>query len=315
MRSRTTAVLALLAVGLAVAPFAAPAAASHGYDTANVTVDPGTHDAGAQEVSYELEAVLEAKADNAPDIRAERVAVQLGGTTIDGCEAGTLATENFELGVNHTNGSDPQFDEYAVDSVGWDGNAVEFVMDENREQPNYGLEDTLILRLDSCVTNGDDGDWYLGALQVEGKSATDRNVNFSEASHYYGLCDGCESDEEAREELGNPPSEPEQTPTPTPTETATPTPTETATPTATPTATDTPGGDTPEPTPTATPTTTDISSDDAPGPTTEETAGGDGQGLSREPAEAEVLGIDPLVLVGVVAAVSVGLAALGARRL
>lgn len=311
MIRRTTAALTLLVLaGLAVALLAAPAAASHGESQANFTVDPGSHDTGAQEVGYELDVELTDTVDRAPTIAyPDRIAFVIQGATLSGCSSdGFWSGANYELGVNQSTTDGYQYQSYTVGSVGWEDNVVVFTFDDsdNGDQPNYGQDDILELTLDSCVTNPSEDDWYLAGVNVTGGSRTDRTVTFDRTvpSHYFGICDGCQSDADARESMGNPPSEP----TPTPTPTATPTPTETPTPTATdtpyPTAQPTPT-DAPDPTetPTATPTATD------------DTGSGDGQPTTRDPADAEVFGMNPLAVVGIVAVVSLGLAALGARRL
>ena len=309
MVTRTIGVLVLLAGCLAVGVGAAPAAASHGTDTADVTVDPGTHDTGAEGVTYDVEAELVDMFDDAPTLKyPDYIVVQLSETDLEDCEEFGFEN-NYRIGVNRSTDDGWEYTEYSGVSPSWGGDAVNFTFDDD-DQPNYGQGDRLEVTFDSCVANADEDDWYLGAIQVQGKSRTDRDVGFTEASHYYGVCDGCESDADAREAMGNPPSEPEATPTPA--ATATPEPTETAAPTATesgsdpatatPTATAT---RTPEPTATATPERT---------PT--ETATADaGGGTTPDPVEADVFGVDPLVVVAVVAALSVALAAFGARRL
>ena len=309
MHARTLAALALLAGFLAgvllVGVLPGPAGASHGYDEVNVTVHPGDHDTGAEEVDYELTAEWTASTiEHAPRFSyLERVAVKMDGTSLEGCESGgVFAPENYVLGVNQSTEDGHQFREYDPDGVTWDGDSVAFTFEDD-DQPSYGEDDVLELRLESCVANADEDDWYRAAVQVDGRSPNDREVGFGELSHWYGICDGCESDDDARDAMGDPPSEPDPTSTPTPTATATATPTPTGTATATPqptaTATDTSG-------PTATPTPTE---------TDGEGTQGSGDDDGRDPAEAEVFGMNPLAIVAVVAVVSIGLAALGARRL
>lgn len=296
----------LLVAALALGSVAAPAAASHGEPQANFTVGPGTHDTGAGSVSYELRVELTDTVERSPSFAyPDRIVFLVQGATLDGCASsggwfggGT----NYELGVNKSTSDGYQFQPYTVGSATWDGNAVAFTFDDDDDgdQPNFRSGDFLELRLDSCVTNAAEDGWYLGGVNVTGGSRTDRTVTFDRLvpSHYFGVCDGCGSDAEARESMGNPPSEPE--PTPVPTATPTPAPTPTATPFDPATPTD-------RPTPTATAT---------PSPTPEATAtatGGGGSGL--EPVEADVFGMNPFVVVGLVALVSLALAVLGVRRL
>ena len=309
MNPRTIAALALL-VGCSVLLVAAsPGVASHDPEQVDATVSPGSHDTAARDVGYELRAEWTAETiDHAPRFtRPERIAVRIGGANLEGCESSSPLGTNYELGVNRSTEDGYRYEAYDPGDPTWDGDTVVFPFDSD-DQPDYGEGDVLELRLDSCVANADEDDWYVAALEVDGKSPNGRNVSFSAASHYYGICDGCESDADARESMGSPPSESDETPTPSPTPTATPTPTETPTETATPTATPTE-----TPAATQTPTATEAPPET---PTATETVDGDrGDGGPGEPRAAEVFGLDPLVLVGVVAAISVALAALGARRL
>lgn len=246
MKPRTTAALALPVLAAAsLALLAAPAAASHGEQQADFTVDPDSHDTGAEDVSYELTVELTDPVDRAPTIAyPDRIVFAVEGANLDACESGGLfGGTNCELGVNQSTADGSQFQPHAVGDVTWDGDAVAFTFDDSDDgdQPNYGQGDSLELRLDSCVANADGEGWYLAGVNVTGGSRTDRTVTFGRLvpAHYFGICVGCRSDADARESMGAPPSE--QTPNPT----ATPTPTVTETPTPTgpqlPTETSTPG--------------------------------------------------------------------------
>jgi hypothetical protein len=248
------------------------------------------------------------KFDDSPALAyPDRIVFQIEGANLNNCEPFGLEQENYRLGVNKSTQSGHEFQAYEVQDATWDGSAVEFQFD-TEDQPNYGLDDKLELELQGCVSNADSEGWYQSAVLVDGKSRTNRNVSFTDQSHYFGLCEGCESDDDARQELGPAPSEP--TPTPEPTPTATPEPTATATPqpTAAPTAT-------PEQTPTATPqptpTTTATVTAEPTEPPTESESGPN----SGPPSATTVFGVDPLAIVGGVAVVSIALAALGTRRL
>lgn len=310
MIRRTAAALTLLALvaALAVALLASPAVASHGEEQADFTVHPGSHDTGAEDVSYELDVELTDTVDRSPTFAyPDRIAFVVQGATLDGCGSDDFwSGTNYELGVNRSTADGYDYQSYTVGDVGWDGNVVVFTFDDsdNDDQPNYGQGDVLELDLDACVTNPDEDDWYLAGVNVTGGSRTDRTVTFDRTvpSHYFGICDGCESDADARESMGNPPSEP----TPTPTATATPSPT--PIPTATPTDAVDP---TPRPNPTDSPEPTETPTDTP----TETDGAGDGEPTTSDAADAEVLGMNPLAVVGIVAVVSLGLAALGARRL
>lgn len=274
MRSRTLLVVCGLGC-LAVLVAAGGVTADHDPDTTNYTVFADNHSAGAEEVDYSFEVELTDNIDNHPAIaEAERIAVSSGGPEIETCgDSGAFGIgDNYELFVNQS--SDDGFEEqdFDVDSESWDDTRVEFELDveagEDDNQPEYSVNDTLVMQLDGCVTNPDAEGWYQADVLVEGTSRTGWNVTLEADSHYFGICDGCENYSDAREQLGPSPAEGTPTPTPTPEGTATPTPTETPTPTTTPAETPTP---TPESTPAATPEATPTDEPTAT-PTADETA-------------------------------------------
>jgi cell division septation protein DedD len=304
------ATLLLVAVCLAVSLLPAGAVASHGDTPTDFTTTPNDRTPNATGATYLLSAELTDTVDRSPTVEyPDRIAFQIEEANLNDCEGGL--TSNYRLGVNQSTESGYQFQAYEVQSATWDGSAVEFQFD-TQDQPAYRQGDKLELELQGCVENAGSEGWYQSVVVVEGKSRTDRNISFADESHYFGLCESCESDADAREELGPPPSEP--TPTPEPTPTATPQPTATATPQPTPTPTETPrptATATPRPTQTSTATATPTET-----PTETPTVTDSGDGPNGNPPSARtVFGVDPLAVVGGVAVVSIGLAALGARRL
>jgi len=284
--------------------------ANHGSSPTDFTTTPSDRTPGANGTTYLLSAELTEKFDSSPSLAyPDRIVFQIEGANLNDCEPFGLEQESYRLGVNKSTESGYQFQAYEVQGATWDGNAVEFQFD-TEDQPNYGQGDKLELGLQGCVGNADSEGWYQSAVLVEGKSRGDRNVSFTDQSHYFGLCEGCESDDDARQELGPAPSDPTPTPEPTPTATSEPTDTPTPEPTAAPTTT-------PEPTATATaqPTATEqptatATPEDTRTPT--ETESGPN---SDPPSASTVFGVDPLAVVGAVAVVSIALAVLGARRL
>lgn len=302
MFRRTTAALTLLALAvLAGAVLAPPAAASHGDDNTNFTVYPGDREPGASDATYRLELEWTAPATgNAGMDDVDTVEFAVQNVNIEACGESDVFGTPYTLSVD--DGEEVQ--ELDVTDSTWEGNAVAFAIADG--SPRFRVGHTVILELDGCVQNGDEEDWFQAAGKVEGPAITEgQDVTLEGISHYFGVCEGCESDADARESLGDPPSEPTPTPTPTatPAATDTPTPTRTASP-----ATSPPPTRTETPDPTATPT-------DTPTATTADGDTGDGQPTTRDPADAEVLGLSPMAVVGVVAVVSLALAALGARRL
>lgn len=315
MDSRTIAALFLLVVALALGGLAMSAAASHGDDNTNFTVTPENRDPGASEVTYTLEMKwTDTATGNAAMEDIDNATFVIQNTNIENCaEGGLVGGPPYTLLLD--DGSETQ--ELSVQSSQWDGNAVEFVLEE--DSPRFRVGYTLILELDGCVVNGDDEGWFQAFGVVEGPAVTEgQSVALDGSSHYFGICEGCESDDDAREELGSPPSEQESTPTPmatatpepddtptaTETESAAPGPTETSEPVSTP-------GDMPTPTDADTPGATDTptETDD------DEVAGDESSGASAAPGDVQVFGMDPLAVVGVVALLSIALAGIGARKL
>lgn len=312
MRLRTAALLLALCC-LSLALLTGIASADHGSDNTNFTVSPEDRTPGAGNVSYSFNVELTDNIDRYPAIaRPERYVFALPEGTLETCasEDGLFSSTNYELYVEQYNESGYHRADYEVDTAAWDGDTVEFRFDysENEDPPEYSVDDILVLELDGCVGNPDSEGWYQGAVYGEGKSRTGNNVTFGpKASHYFAICEDCESDADGESELGPPPSK-------TPTPTATPTPTPTATPTPTPTETAVSGiSPTPTRTPTATPTSTATATpvDDGQGSEATVTQTDDGS----PPIDPDVFGMDPFVVVSFVAGLSIALAALGARRL
>ncbi|WP_336136609.1 hypothetical protein [Natronomonas amylolytica] len=310
----TTAALLVALCCLSVAALAGGASAGHGSDNTNFTASPEDRDPGASNVSYSFNVELTDTIDRHPAIaRPERMVFALPEATLETCEGedGTFtSTTHYELYVKQATEDGYQRVDYEVDAVGWDGDAVEFRFDysENDDPPEYAIDDVLVLELDSCVVNPDTEDWYQAAVYAEGKSRTGDNVTFGPtASHYFAICEGCESDADGERRLGRPPS---ATPTPTATPTATPTLTPSPSPTATETATATPA---PTATPTATPTPTATAT---PADHNEEQTSTETDDRENEPPiDPDVFGMGPFAVVGAVAGLSITLAALGARKL
>ena len=221
--------------------------------------------------------------------------------SVDNCTNPTAedVLDNYELSVTEENGQQ-EFDSY---DASFDGRTADFSISDDSK--DYKVGETLRLDLNNeCVENPSSKGWYQVDVTVTGTSFGEGDsIKLSSTSHYYPICDDCDNESAARDELGPPP--PEETETPTPTATETPTPTPTPTPTATPLP------DPDDPTPTPSPEPADSTATPSPEPadqtaTPTATAG---------PADQEFFGVDPMVVVAVVAAVSIGLAAFGASRL
>ncbi len=306
MKRSTSVLLATLAVAvLSASALPATVLASHEPASTDYTVSPSNPSPGAADVSYTLEAEL---TDNFGDARSGFAEVtdatfSLSAGNVTGCSGGFLQ-QPATLSVTE-GGGQTEFEEY---EGSFSGGTADF--DVSDPDKDYKVGETLQLDLSECVGNPDSAGWYRADLTVQGTAFGDNSsIQLDATSHYFAICEGCDNESAARDELGPPPSEP--TPTPTPEPTASPTPTPTADPTPTPTdepdagSTATPtagsGGDG-----TATPTPTAISQNGTPTATPTPADG---------PSDGGFFGLDPMLVVAVVAAVSIGIAAFGASRL
>jgi PGF-CTERM protein len=257
----------------AVALFGGTAAASHGPDDANFTVEPMDRSPGATDVKY------------------GQIVVAHGGTDLETLEKTTAVyeagswencgTDDGEvLGIDRGNTHQGyETDESLKNNVkrfsaGEDVFELEFNGEDDFGASTHFNDGDAFVSVAQCIDNPDEAGWYQITGSTTGVTPNGERVTFSSESHYFWIGD-FENEEEARAELGPPPSEPQETPTPTPTardeddadsgsdtdsdseggesdtaESTTATPTTTATATATP-ATG-PATETAEPTPTQT---------------------------------------------------------------
>jgi PGF-CTERM protein len=241
------------------------AAADHGIERGNFTVrpspQPGLDDAEMKSFGIPNR--------NIPQVDFLRATWKEGGFT--GCGPGNAEAFGIDRG-NDDPGT--EIDESLTASVkattiNEDVFKADFYDegDFGGSPPTFNEGDEFVNYVTGCIDTPDEPGWYQLTSTIAG---TDDQAKVK--SHYFYICD-CASEQEAREQLGPPPSEPTPTPTatPTPTPTATPTPTPEPTPTRTPpddgtpfpsptpTATATPSptpGATPESTPTPAPTAT-----------------------------------------------------------
>lgn len=141
-------------------------------------------------------------------------------------------------------------------------NRLQFEFDDeaNTSRPTLDDGDELVTVPRECFQNPDDPGWYRFTAWLNGSEANGNRSFTLEYWEVVGVCN-CESEEEAREQLGPPIGTPTQTNTPIPsatptrTSTATSTPTNTPTPSTTPSPTTFPTTEAPR-TPTGSPTPT-----------------------------------------------------------
>ena len=298
---RTTTLALLVVVVLTASALPTAVLASHEPESTDYTVETNNPSPGAQGVDYTHRVDL---VDNFGEARSGFATVDsatftMDAGSVDNCTNPTseVVPVSYNLSVTEENGQQEEFDSY---EGSFDGRTADFSISDDSK--DYKVGETLRLDLDDCVENPSSSGWYQVDVTVTGTSFGDGDsIQLSSTSHYYPICDGCDNESAARDELGPPPSE--ETETPTPTATETPTPTATETPTATPPPdpddpTATPPPDPDDPTATPPPEPADPTATPPP-----------------EPADQEVFGVNPMVIVAVVAAVSIGLAAFGASRL
>lgn len=296
MQRSTTVVLVVVAVAvLTAATVPASILASHDPESTDYTVSADPPAENASGVTYTFEVALTDNFGNArsgfEEVTGATFSIPAG--SVGGCQDAAIDSfDDYTLTVTEPDGQQSFEDTTAT----FDGGTAS--IDVADSGPDYRVGETLILELDACVTNPEAAGWYQADVHVEGTAfGSDELISLDSSSHYYPICEGCDNDSAARGELGAPPPEDTPTPTPSPTPTATPEPTPTPTPEPTPTDTDAPD----EPTP------TESGGDTTPSTATATGTPADGGGT--------FFGLDPMVVVAIVAAVSIGLAAFGATRL
>ncbi|QLD87338.1 PGF-CTERM sorting domain-containing protein [Natronomonas halophila] len=265
------AALLVVAAAAGAAPlFAEPATASHEPEASNFTVEPMNRSPGATDVKYGLTVVAQAGTDL-------QTLEKVTAVYEEGSWAQCGSSDGETLGIDR--GS--TYDGYETDesvknnikrfSAGED--SFELVFNGESDfgaSTNFNDGDEFV-SVANCLDNPDEPGWYQIKGTTTGVTADGERVTFGSESHYFWIGD-FENEQEARAELGPPPSEPQATATPTPEPTAEPSSGDgsdtesegepagtnevTSTPTATATATPTPATapETPTAEPTATPT-------------------------------------------------------------
>jgi len=244
-----------VAVGVAVLAFSGAAAANHD-GSGNFTVDlpdPEDHEPGNRNASANFFIVNTEQFDVLTDIEA---------TYPEGVPSRCYNSDTRVFGIDRGNtysgtGTDESAIPYAKDTDRTRHTVLMEFYNESDVEPSINLDDgdQFVVSVETCVWHPQDPGWYQLSGSITGRTTGGQMESVSFDSHYFYICE-CDNENEARSELGPPPSErtPTATATPTSTATATPTPTQTPTATATPTPTATPSTTS---TPTATPSTTE----------------------------------------------------------
>jgi PGF-CTERM protein len=207
------AALLLVAVG-ALALVGGTAAASHGPDKANFTVEPMDRTPGATNVKYgqtvvglgdtdlrtleRTTAVYEAGSwANCGSSDGEILGVDRGST-----RPGYETDESLKSNVKRFSAGEDVFE---LEFYGEDDFGASTHLDAGDE----------FVSVATCIKNPDEPGWYQISGSTTGVTENGERVTFGDESHYFWI-GNFENEQEARAELGPPPSEPQQTPTPTP---------------------------------------------------------------------------------------------------
>lgn len=226
MRSKRTLAVVLFAVFAvalltgAVGPgHGGVAAASHGPEEANYTVVPmSDRSPGADNVRYGQRVVATAGIDL-------KTLEQTTATYEEGSWSSCGPSDGETFGIDRGNTmSGYQVDESLQSNVksfsaGEDLFKVDYYGQDDFGSSTYLNQGDEFISVATCIDNPDEPGWYQISGTTSGVSESGERVTFGSESHYFWICN-CENQDEAREQLGPPPSEPQSTPTPT----ATPTP-------------------------------------------------------------------------------------------
>ena len=187
--------------------------AEHGEPDADFTVEPmDDRSPGATDVKYGQVVVGQAGVDL--ETLESMEAVYEEGSW-EGCGPGDSDVFGVDRGNTH--------DGYEVDeeledntksfSAGEDVFRIEFY-GEDDFGPSTHLDDgDAVVSVAKCIDNPDEPGWYQISGSTTGVTEDGEQVTVSGSSHYFWICD-CEDEAEAREALGPPPSDDQETETP-----------------------------------------------------------------------------------------------------
>lgn len=209
-----TALLTLSATAGAAAVLGGTAAASHGPDAANYTVEPMDRTPGATNVKYGQIVVAQAGVD-LETLEKTTAVYEEGSWANCGPDDGEV------FGIDRGNTHDGyEIDESLENNVkrfsaGEDVFEVEFNGENDLGASTHFYDGDAFVSVAQCIDNPDEPGWYQITGTTTGVTKDGERVTFGGESHYFWIGD-FENEQEAREELGPPPSEPQETPTPTP---------------------------------------------------------------------------------------------------
>jgi PGF-CTERM protein len=244
---RLVATLVLCGLALALVA-AAPAGAEHGSPS-NFTAIPYDHTPGASDVTYEQHAVAPVSFEYLDYIGARWDEGSFAGCGAANSETFGIDRDDDAPGTETDEGLAQYVEESKVDE---DQFVADFYEKDDAigSSTNLAKGDEFVSVTTNCFTNPAEPGWYQIRSSIGGTAPNGTYIEAKDVSHYFYICD-CANEQEAREKLGPPPSEPQQTATASPTATAEPTPTRTppadGTPFPSPTPTPTPKQSTPTP--------------------------------------------------------------------
>ncbi|WP_336133324.1 PGF-CTERM sorting domain-containing protein [Natronomonas amylolytica] len=197
-----------------MALFGGTATASHGPDAANFTVEPMDRSPGATDVKYGQIVVAEGGRD-LETLEKTTAVYEAGSWASCGSDDGEV------LGIDRGNTHEGyETDESLKNNVkrfsaGEDVFELEFNGESDFGASTHFNDGDAFVSVADCIDNPDEPGWYRITGSTTGVTPDGERVTFSSESHYFWIGD-FESEAEAREELGPPPSEPQETPTLTP---------------------------------------------------------------------------------------------------
>jgi len=220
--NRSTSALVALVGAAVVASGLVPGAivAEHGADSTDFTVSTDSSAENASEVTYVFDVQLTDDFGDAnsgfSEVTGATFTIPAG--SVGGCQDVPVENlQDYSLTVTESGGQESFENVEAT----FEGGTASFDIGDG--DADYRVNERLVLELDACVTNPEERNWYQADVLVEGKSFGDgQDISLGAASHYYPICEGCDNESSARDELGAKPSEPTPTPTPEPTPTPTP---------------------------------------------------------------------------------------------
>jgi hypothetical protein len=220
--NRSTSALVALVGAAVVASGLVPGAivAEHGADSTDFTVSTDSSAENASEVTYVFDVQLTDDFGDAnsgfSEVTGATFTIPAG--SVGGCQDVPVENlQDYSLTVTESGGQES----FENIEATFEGGTASFDIGDG--DADYRVNERLVLELDACVTNPEERNWYQADVLVEGKSFGDgQDISLGAASHYYPICEGCDNESSARDELGAKPSEPTPTPTPEPTPTPTP---------------------------------------------------------------------------------------------